>query len=217
MFICFHCLALPIGIPLMFYTSLRSAAYWWALAVNLTLQSIVLGVLVGRTDWSDQIKQAQERAGMIADENGSCIIEEKTDESKEHKEYQNGSFHSSLDGLKPKDNEKTPLIDNTPTRRKTLPPRKKPSLSDLEQRVARKRLLSVSLSKAEIKTLTETEDHEPLGQVLMKRLLVILVVIGILGAGVAVRIFVPIPGSADEPETMSTTKGLSSNGKHLNP
>ncbi|KAI0209346.1 Multidrug and toxin extrusion protein 1 [Lamellibrachia satsuma] len=67
LFISYYVLALPIGIPLMFLTWLRSAGYWWALAGNLILQAFVLLCVVMRTDWSYQVKKAQERAGVMGE------------------------------------------------------------------------------------------------------------------------------------------------------
>ena len=32
-------------------------AYWWALAINMVIQSCVLGTLVYKTNWEDQCRQ----------------------------------------------------------------------------------------------------------------------------------------------------------------
>ncbi|ELU15421.1 hypothetical protein CAPTEDRAFT_224570 [Capitella teleta] len=82
LFISYYVLALPIGIPLMFLTSLRSAGYWWALALNLILQATVLTIIVYRTDWKTQASNAMARAGLLgeledeADEETGLIREE---------------------------------------------------------------------------------------------------------------------------------------------
>ncbi|KAK2173132.1 hypothetical protein NP493_901g00082 [Ridgeia piscesae] len=67
LFISYYLLALPIGIPLMFLTWLRSAGYWWALTGNLILQAIILFCVVSRTNWPYQVVKAQERAGVIGE------------------------------------------------------------------------------------------------------------------------------------------------------
>ncbi|KAI0220144.1 Multidrug and toxin extrusion protein 2 [Lamellibrachia satsuma] len=83
LFISYYVLALPIGIPLMFLTSLRSAGYWWALAGNLILQAFVISSVVMRTDWSYQVEKAQERAGVMSEmvlHEDDLMAEEKVDE-----------------------------------------------------------------------------------------------------------------------------------------
>ena len=31
------------------------SGYWWALAINLVLQAIVLVIIVSKTDWEDEV------------------------------------------------------------------------------------------------------------------------------------------------------------------
>ena len=64
-FLSYYIVALPIGIPLMFLTQLKNAGFWWALAISLSIQAMVLLVVMFRTDWDDQVVKAQERAGML--------------------------------------------------------------------------------------------------------------------------------------------------------
>lgn len=78
LFLSYYVLALPLGIPLMFYTPLRSAGYWWALAGNLILQSVVLVTIVLRTNWTLQMEKAQERAGVMGE-----IVQDSATESTE--------------------------------------------------------------------------------------------------------------------------------------
>jgi len=165
LFVSYYLLALPAGVPLMFLTSLRSAAYWWALAFNLVLQAIVLLTLVFRTNWDHQIEKAQERAGMM----GEVMQDETADETAR---------------LVPD------IVPDKPARRHS----RRHSRVKV-RRDSRNRLLSVSLTltTSEIKALMEVHEEEPLGRVLLKRILTLFIMLCIFGAGVAARMLVHLP------------------------
>jgi len=180
LFVSYYLLALPAGVPLMFLTKLRSAAYWWALAFNLLLQCIVLLILVGRTNWDKQIEKAQERAGML-----EVVMEEETPDEKTPLAPEKSRGHSSSN-----------------YRRLSY------SLSNV-------RRMSLTLTTTDIKALIDVHKQEPLGKVLWKRFFTLFIMLSILGAGIAVRLLVPIPAyrapdilgnstTVDTPDTVSS-------------
>ncbi|CAH1777023.1 unnamed protein product [Owenia fusiformis] len=85
MFIGYYIIALPIGIPLMFLTNLRAAGLWWGLTLGLILVSSTLVLIVCFTNWDNAAKQAQERGGVMTDDdtmyNQTTILD--TDKSSE--------------------------------------------------------------------------------------------------------------------------------------
>jgi len=162
LFVSYYCLALPCGVPLMFLTDLRSAAYWWALAFNLIIQAMALMTLVYRTNWDEQIDKAHERAGLMSE----------------------GAFEDA-------DTESTRLL--APKQRTSITRR------DSLRRQSRTRLLSVSLSTSEIRALMEVSEKEPLAQVILKRLLALLIMLAILGTGVATRLLIQVPDMPESP------------------
>ncbi|KAI0239005.1 Multidrug and toxin extrusion protein 1 [Lamellibrachia satsuma] len=62
MVVCHTFIAMPIGIPLMFLTRLRTEAFWWAMVGSLILQAIVTMCIVKRIDWSLEVQEAMKRA-----------------------------------------------------------------------------------------------------------------------------------------------------------
>ncbi|KAI0220665.1 Multidrug and toxin extrusion protein 1 [Lamellibrachia satsuma] len=62
MVVCHTFIAMPIGIPLMFLTRLRTEAFWWAMVGSLILQAIVIMCVVKRIDWSLEVQKAMKRA-----------------------------------------------------------------------------------------------------------------------------------------------------------
>ena len=85
------------------------------------------------------------------------------------------------------------------------------SSTDDKQRSRREshlRLLSVSMSETEIKTLVTIPELKSRQQLISSRLLVLFIMLCILGAGVTVRLLVPIPETLPGDVTMVTSSDI---------
>jgi hypothetical protein len=49
-----YLVGLPIGIPLMFLTSLGTAGFWWGTTVAMCIESVAYFVAVMKTDWDKE-------------------------------------------------------------------------------------------------------------------------------------------------------------------
>ncbi|XP_064636912.1 multidrug and toxin extrusion protein 1-like isoform X2 [Lineus longissimus] len=95
--VAFYLIGLPMGIPLMFLTSIETAGYWWGLVAGMLVTGTSLLVIVLRTDWDEMIKLARERTTVkdrSADEIEDNTIHETTallaDKRESEDEYPGG-------------------------------------------------------------------------------------------------------------------------------
>uniref|UniRef100_A0A0D6QV27 Protein DETOXIFICATION n=1 Tax=Araucaria cunninghamii TaxID=56994 RepID=A0A0D6QV27_ARACU len=57
----YYVIGLPIGIVLGFKTSMGVEGIWWGMTIGVALQTIILIILTVRTNWSKEVKSAEER------------------------------------------------------------------------------------------------------------------------------------------------------------
>ncbi|KAI0237397.1 Multidrug and toxin extrusion protein 1 [Lamellibrachia satsuma] len=67
-FVCYYAIALPVGITLMFATSLGLSGLWWGYVLGLALQDVCLLTFMARVDWDKEAAKAQQRAGLARPE-----------------------------------------------------------------------------------------------------------------------------------------------------
>jgi len=80
-FVSYYVFALPIGIPLMFCTSLGQAGLWWGYVIGIGLEDLFLCVFLSRMDWDKEAHLAQVRAGTTqTDPQSENIRQQEPDE-----------------------------------------------------------------------------------------------------------------------------------------
>ena len=83
--------------------------------------------------------------------------------------------------------------------------------TEAPRRVKRQRLLSASLSVAEIEAVMKPETTLPTYKLVLRRLLAVAVMVAILAAGIAVRLLVELPDNAVSDEALTTADYANSN------
>ncbi|XP_074659913.1 multidrug and toxin extrusion protein 1-like isoform X2 [Tubulanus polymorphus] len=63
-FIGFYLVGMPIGIPLLFLTELKTVGFWWGMSVGVTVNMILLLIVVFITNWEKESLEAQNRLGV---------------------------------------------------------------------------------------------------------------------------------------------------------
>jgi MATE family multidrug resistance protein len=85
-FVGFWLIGISCGAGLAFGTAVGVAGLWWGLLIGLTCTAALGLVLLLRTDWEDQVRQAQQRVGSAATDDSGKLkggVEQEMDEEQD--------------------------------------------------------------------------------------------------------------------------------------
>ncbi|ELU16173.1 hypothetical protein CAPTEDRAFT_189858 [Capitella teleta] len=85
-FISYYVVALPVGVPLMFATSLGLAGLWWGYVLGLGIQDLFLMAFVAKVDWCVEAEKAAERAGVSSSPDDSSVNQSENSTSEQSTE-----------------------------------------------------------------------------------------------------------------------------------
>ncbi|XP_064650008.1 multidrug and toxin extrusion protein 1-like [Lineus longissimus] len=166
---CYYIIGLPVGISLMFLTSLEVLGLYVGLTVGLVIESTVFFIVVYKTDWQGEVQKAQVRAGTA----------DMTEDEKQALLDGNDDVFRGRDEVKEAEEERIAFANEDKPRR-------------------RKRTHSVIhspyVSSSEVNLLDQSRYSEkPTGkQVIFQRMIFVLGMILTFAAGLCVRFFIPI-------------------------